>query len=89
MMTPLGLTDRATLKPLDPLGLGDASSGGGLSREQALATGANSHYGRDQDGVQDMVDLRAVCQCCGQIPLKGFQLGPQGTDAAIELAVGE
>jgi hypothetical protein len=36
-----------------------------------------------------MVDLGAVCQCCGQILLKSLQFGLQGTDAAVKLTVGE
>jgi hypothetical protein len=34
-----------------------------------------------------VVDLRAIGKCCGQSPLKGFQLRLQGADAAVELAV--
>ena len=48
------------LEAVDPFGLGDAASEGGLSGEEALTGGSDSHDGRNEGGVEHMVNLRAV-----------------------------
>jgi hypothetical protein len=35
-----------------------------------------------------VVDLRTVGECRGHLALESLQIGLQGTDAAVELAVG-
>jgi hypothetical protein len=48
------------LEAVDPFGLGDAASEGGLSGEEALTGGSDSHDGRNEGGVEHMLNLRVV-----------------------------
>ena len=48
------------LEAVDPFGLGDAASEGGLSGEEALTGGSDSHDDRNEGGVEHLVNLRDV-----------------------------
>jgi hypothetical protein len=86
---PFGTHREGDLEAVDPFGLGDAPAEGGLPGEEALAASADPHDRWDQGGVHHVVCLRAVGQRGGQVALRRTELRFEGTDAAVELAVGE
>ena len=55
------------LEPVNPLGLGGAPPEGGLPGKQPLARSPYPHDGRNEGGVQDVVDLRSTTERSGQL----------------------
>jgi hypothetical protein len=84
----LGAHHQRHLEAVDPLGLGGAASEGRLAGEQTLAASPHPHDRRDQGSVHDAVDRRRLGELLGEGPLQRTQLGLQGSDAPVELALG-
>src|SRR5215203_306106 len=84
---PVGIYHESYLEAVDPFGLGSASSEGGLPAEEALAGYPHPHDRREEGGIQDAVDGRRLAEFPGQRPLQRAQLGLQGSDAPVELAL--
>ena len=89
--TPSGLT---TITPTlsshrDPLRFGDAAAEGGLTGEEPFAAGTNPMDSRDQGRVEHAVDGLRLDQRVGQVVLQSFEVGLEGTNPAIELALAQ
>src|SRR5215204_6158490 len=54
--TPFGGYREGHLEAVDPLGLGDASTKGGLSGKQTIATRPNTYHSRNEGGIHHVVD---------------------------------
>src|SRR5215208_105868 len=76
------------LEPVDPLRLGGAASERCLSAEQPFARSSHPHDRWDEGRVQDVVDDRGLGELFGAGSLQEAQLGLQGSDASVELALG-
>src|SRR5215207_9600060 len=76
------------LEAVNPLGLGGAPPEGGLPGKQPLARSSYPHHGRDESGVQDMVDLRNATEHSGHCTLEVAQIGLHRAHPAVELALG-
>jgi hypothetical protein len=76
------------LEPMDQLGLRSAPSEGCLPAEESLARSPHPHDGRDESGIQHVVDSLGLGEFSGEGQLQSAQLGREGADAPIELALG-
>ena len=64
--TPFGGYREGHLEAVDPLSLGDASTKGGLSGKQTIATRPNTYYSRNEGGIHHVVDLLRFGECLDQ-----------------------
>src|SRR5215208_5195126 len=78
---------QSRLEAVDPLGLGGASAEGSLPAEEAFARSPNPHHRRDERGVHNAKDGRRLSELSGEGELQEAQLGLQGSDAPVELAL--
>src|SRR5215204_6640045 len=83
----VGIYHQRRLEAVDPLGLGGAPAEGGLPAEEALARSSYPHDGRDEGGVHNAIDGRRLGELSGEGELQEAQLGLQGSDAPVELAL--
>ncbi len=79
----LGADREANLEPIHPLGLGHATAESRLTGEQALPARPDADDRRDERRVDHPVDLRAVGERDGQVPLQGSQFWFEGACAAL------
>ena len=84
----LGVHNQSHLEAVDPLGLGGAPPEGSLTAEEALARSPHPHDGRHERRVHHAIDGRRTGEFLGEGSLQLAQLGLQGSDAPIELALG-
>src|SRR5918995_2043160 len=76
------------LEAVNPLGLGGAPAEGGLPSKQPFARSSYPHDGRDESGVQDMVELRNSTELSGHRALEVAQIGLHGAHPPVESALG-
>jgi hypothetical protein len=82
----LGVYHQSHLQAVDPLGLGGAASEACLAAEEPLAR--SPHHRRDEGRVHHALECRRLGKLLGEGPLQEAQLGLQGSDAPVELALG-
>src|SRR5215207_2209205 len=76
--TPFGGYREGHLEAVDPLSLGDASTKGGLSGKQTIATRPNTYYSRNEGGIHHVVGLLRFGECLGQGALQRPEFGLLG-----------
>src|SRR5215210_8321733 len=83
----VGVYHQRRLETVDPLGLGGAPPEGSLPTEEPLARSPHPHDRRDEGRVHHAKDGRRTGELSGEGQLQSAQLGLQGSDAPVELAL--